>query len=1080
MHISELHIFQKDTDATEAIRGYKYQELKTLEAWLINRVEGVEEYIYCDFEEDIFQRDLNEYKSKFRQIKLYNSKNFSFSSEEVQKAIGHFFMIYSNPEYILDEIKFTFETNADIARRYNGNDADLMRDWSENELEGDLLSRVSKKMKEIVFEYLEKSIAAEDDVEKKETKARLKKELAVEGDEIWQNFSKTIHWGFLNISAEEEISNCTSRIFELIGQLPFPISKEDYNIVFSTLLREVGEKSIESSGIDRVLSNELINEILLNLGDTADKRYNQIYKEWKEISSIQSFLVGEFYEVISGANHCARNKYLEQHSSHWIGLIDQYITSSATPKMFKCDALYQYIWLKLRPRFEPNPINSIEGEEDRVKEFFKYSLSFDRISDFEHILNILNLLLPAVKMTNLNIDNTQIVKWEVNFCDKLSNEITTSTSQNKKCALYEIKAFFDFYMGLRHPENDRLAEVKASFNKIIELLPEAKLFSVSQLSNRIDSIIQLLISVPNGSDEVEVFEEFGNQLLPIVGEREGDFSIAKRYSQKGISFLNSGKSEDVLNALEYLHKSKNLWFKDETIEGFLLALLNISQLYLSIGMYSAAKYYALSVAWYSMTQDNPDHYKRTSQAIGLVIHADLLQGAWIGVLDDFKVFVWCWQQFSSQETGSTENEDFWKPIFDTATVLKEAGKRSPQVYGLIEHNKNGSIKDFYNEYIEPINDELAKRLTETGGLDEQLLRTPLMDLGAKREIEWKCFGVHWRIRFENDFENTVVGEDFVSVLQIFLTDIALSKKDLYLVPNQIIINLKIGDKIDIKQDTNSDQFEWNVSLRIIDSSSIEELHAHNSTLAATIWSVINEISLVPEKELQDFLESRMSEFDLISKLFILTSYQNCFRDLIVKEEFDEQQRNKFNDHKEQIEFKENPVFSEKLLDTSRYNQEKSLEHIHNRYQMVDKVIGLTLERIKEDQEMNNYFNDLRLNGWLDWQILMALMNCVINIKAKRDLKMVSPKATNFDQLYRKKMFELSKIPEKENYIEISNEELIEGTNNQLKMTPIQVLRSFGLQNKIHMHIGTENIRNILNKKFNFDSDDFPELSPLKL
>jgi hypothetical protein len=56
MDISHLHIFQKDTDATAPLRGYQYQVLKTLETWISNLLEDNQEEIYCEFEEDIFQK----------------------------------------------------------------------------------------------------------------------------------------------------------------------------------------------------------------------------------------------------------------------------------------------------------------------------------------------------------------------------------------------------------------------------------------------------------------------------------------------------------------------------------------------------------------------------------------------------------------------------------------------------------------------------------------------------------------------------------------------------------------------------------------------------------------------------------------------------------------------------------------------------------------------------------------------------------------------------------------------------------------------------------------------------------------
>ena len=89
-NISKLYLFSKDTDAVETARGFKFQELKTLETWLSNKIEGKNESVYCDYEEDIFQRDFNSFTSKFRQIKLYSSKNFSFSSIEIKKALAHF------------------------------------------------------------------------------------------------------------------------------------------------------------------------------------------------------------------------------------------------------------------------------------------------------------------------------------------------------------------------------------------------------------------------------------------------------------------------------------------------------------------------------------------------------------------------------------------------------------------------------------------------------------------------------------------------------------------------------------------------------------------------------------------------------------------------------------------------------------------------------------------------------------------------------------------------------------------------------------------------------------------------------
>ena len=68
--ITQLNIFNKNTDAFATERGFEYQKLKTLESWLINSLQKNDEAIYYDYQEDIFHRDLKKFKSTFRQIKL--------------------------------------------------------------------------------------------------------------------------------------------------------------------------------------------------------------------------------------------------------------------------------------------------------------------------------------------------------------------------------------------------------------------------------------------------------------------------------------------------------------------------------------------------------------------------------------------------------------------------------------------------------------------------------------------------------------------------------------------------------------------------------------------------------------------------------------------------------------------------------------------------------------------------------------------------------------------------------------------------------------------------------------------------
>lgn len=195
MNISKLHIFAKNTDATASLKGYHYQVLKTLETLIDNYIEQKEDEIYCDFEEDIFQKNEIDGTTKFRQIKLY-SRNFSFSSEEIRKCLVHFFMLHVKTDYASLGKEFVFETNTNVAGVRGNNDAKLLQEWNSNQynLSDELAQKCTIKTKQIITEYIEKQVESlnkEDDNLLIEEAYKVFNELQ-ESD--WVEFVKKIKW----------------------------------------------------------------------------------------------------------------------------------------------------------------------------------------------------------------------------------------------------------------------------------------------------------------------------------------------------------------------------------------------------------------------------------------------------------------------------------------------------------------------------------------------------------------------------------------------------------------------------------------------------------------------------------------------------------------------------------------------------------------------------------------------------------------------------------------------------------------------------------------------------------------------
>jgi len=271
MYDNKLFLFSKNTDAFAAQRGYNYQTIKTLETWVENYIEGKKDEIYYEFEEDIFQKDNLKKELKFRQIKLYAS-GFSFSSEEIKKSIGHFFTLHAKLDYKDFAKQFIFETNSNINKKYKYNDAELLREWFENQdnLDAEKLIRFADKIKKIVREYIDAQSIGTKDKTKLETPIEYFNSL---DDKYWMDFTRMIKWRFLSVSADAEFEAVKSRIQEKIIRLPFPAQQNGAATFFSVMLEKVFMVVSEKDSEGRKLNAEILEDTMLNIGSTEDKCY---------------------------------------------------------------------------------------------------------------------------------------------------------------------------------------------------------------------------------------------------------------------------------------------------------------------------------------------------------------------------------------------------------------------------------------------------------------------------------------------------------------------------------------------------------------------------------------------------------------------------------------------------------------------------------------------------------------------------------------------------------------------------------------------------------------------------------------
>ena len=1089
--ISKLYIFTKDTDATASLRGYQYQILMTLKIWLQNFQDGIQEEIFCDFEDDVFQKNEIAKSAKFRQIKLYSS-NFSFKSEEIIKCIAHFFMLHVKSDYSNLDKEFVFEANTTIAKKYLDNEAELLREWyiNQNSIPNELLNRCSNKVKEIVSEYVQDQAKVLKD---KVDAGTIEEALSIfKGlkQKDWNDFTKRIKWRFLNVDSETEVKKIKEDIDKAILNLKFDIKNDDISSIFGLLYNIVWKKASESDPRKRKLTNAELEFHILNVSrNEKDKWYIETYNRWNNIDKINIFIIGEFYEIVDAVQHCRHHKYLFNHSDLWLKILKWYIDDIDTPIEFKMKALYEYIWLQIK--FSgPNdpPLGDLMSSDMYIKEYFNDFENFRNANDIENAQNILSVVRSAVTLGKANIEVDTITDWENKLEELINRHLGSSNNPSEICHLLENLVTFKLFRYIFLHKENLLEEIKVLFKHILILLNEATYYNVSQLSSRINEYIKLILNIPGEPDFelIDILEGYSDKLVDIVQKRQGDYQAGKNQIDRGVAYL--GKKEPVfcLKALSHFHRAKDLWSHQETVEGYILALLNISQLYAGMDMNFAAKYYALSGVWLSVYNGEEKLLRRIADSLGMLFNADFKQGSWMSALIDFREYIKARHElypnpidFEDKLTMPLKSIGNYALITYTSTLIH------PELKYLIEDEKNklGYINE---EYICPIWQEFLQNKSTIDSLETlisaKLTDNPLKDIGHKRIVNFAALGSRWEVSFNNDFITNSIAEEFISILQILLCEVALSDIDFHLTKGNVKIEIEINNSINSPEELPSDDsFHWKVFVPYFDGKNPEEINFNNASFVTILMIILNRISLLPDTDFQYLFESFFKQNSLPTKTLSLNAYQKMYRLVFNQETFDSLQRQYFTCPKVSIKNlpKENNILKWKSDLSKKYNQELSLKYISDRYKLSQKYIHITLEKLIENVEFHKLVNKLRKDGWQDWFIILAMMNFMLSYKANKKLATFN---LSDEKEKRERINELFsyflELDEKDCYVEFPIDAFkSEDFDFQLKSTCVTVLKAFNLENKAKFP-NFEAIKEFLDVRFNMSTDRNDSGNPL--
>lgn len=278
---SELHIFEKNTDAIGVNKGFYYQTIKILEKWLLYYVNKTKTKIYCETEDDIKSESSDGILS-FSQIKCYAS-SFSFKSKEIKKTIFNSFSLHVKYK---DTCKsFSFETNS-------GCNDDLLLKWSMEK--GLLKSELFNECRTQIFEILSEKYIEQKDakllaiskkkltlLKKKVKTGKKKEEVLLEKSKLDEdakviaeaydlamqilkneidNFIKKIEWHFNSTNPKEAIDEIEIRCIALIKSIDK--FKGIPTLAYGRLITEIYKRSKQDLIGDRLLDENTLEQII--------------------------------------------------------------------------------------------------------------------------------------------------------------------------------------------------------------------------------------------------------------------------------------------------------------------------------------------------------------------------------------------------------------------------------------------------------------------------------------------------------------------------------------------------------------------------------------------------------------------------------------------------------------------------------------------------------------------------------------------------------------------------------------------------------------------------------------------------
>ena len=783
---------------------------------------------------------------------------------------------------------------------------------------------------------------------------------------------------------------------------------------------------------------------------SKDIDYLKTKEKW-ENTTINTPNYAIFDELRNLGKRCLFDKDTKQDILFWLSKLEQLLKFDYSQK-FKRKVLYEIVALRIRGT------GSLSSWEKYVRQYFDMSSTFNSQVEAQEACVVVTYAYGSMIRRVSDFTEEEIKKWRKLIEYYTEVELKKEYPKTIQATVYELKG----YLLLTDPYDRKIDEGLDWWIKLTSLIKETPLFPLERFS---DVLVAMIDFVGDNSK----YEQLNQTIDSLLGERVGGFVVAEKCRDRAITYRKKG---ELLKSLRELHKVKVAWYAHETLYGSLLSMLLIAETYFDLGLIYAAKHYALAVAFIAQRAREEKEKVFIPRGLSALAEYEYSNGEWAHFLEhanlSLKTLAIFTKGLDDENAGKIyEKMTFYASLISTFTDILENNILSTYVNNKIKEFDTEIATEIIEDLIPLAKDSWSKKKTEEilQKIQSEFKNYPFNDVGKERTIKFSAFGTSWQFSWENNLVETAKSEQLISLLQILFAECI--ERDLFLLKSDVLIKISLGSEYKIQNQHQEDRFVWLVVLPQKTPSNKEEIDRYHREALGIAIQIFSELSLLPRERIVRLLENLFEE-GFINKAFAGNSYEVLFIDLVPKDLYEEiLQLNK-------ISYLENLKFANKthkLLEwkdsvISTYNEKKSEELIRKRYKKSIIPISLTLQKLKNKPFFQETVKKLRLEGWKDWHILMAIAFITINYRVNRlgykDLD--DSKKKSIEQMSLKETSKSIPVP----LVEFGEIEL----KNNLYMSMLSTLKIFDLKYKPNLLIKLA-LKEFLEKRCRYFSEDIP-------